>query len=106
VVLEIGTRIVGMMKTAARTTVKIVGMTAPANPTSENSGEAAGITPASLINPQGGSSEPFSRMQWWQETFQFKPLTENPSSYVSLANVHHNAIAGAAGLDEMVLIVS
>jgi hypothetical protein len=29
---------------------------------------------------------------------------ENPSSHVSLADVHHNVIGGAAGLDEMVLI--
>jgi hypothetical protein len=44
------------MKAAARTTVKRVEMTAPANPTNENSGEAAEITPASLIKPQGGWS--------------------------------------------------
>jgi hypothetical protein len=31
---------------------------------------------------------------------------ENPSSYVSLADVYHNTISGAAGLDEMVLMAS
>ena len=62
VVLEIGTMIVGMVKTAPRTTVKRVGDDGPADPTSEDSGEAAGITPASLIKPQGNrrnlSTEP------------------------------------------------
>ena len=34
------------------------GDDSPGNPTSENSGEAAGITPASLIKPQGGRRNP------------------------------------------------
>jgi hypothetical protein len=38
--------------------------------------------------------------------FQSKPLMENPSSHVSLADVYHIAIGGAAGLDEMVLMAS
>jgi hypothetical protein len=63
VVLEIGTVIVRVAKTAARTTVKRVGDDGPADPTSEDSGEAAGITPASLIKPQGNRWNPFSRMQ-------------------------------------------
>jgi hypothetical protein len=58
VVLEIGTMIVRMVKTAARTTVKRVGDGGPADPTSEDSGEAAGITPASLIKPQGNRWNP------------------------------------------------
>jgi hypothetical protein len=58
VVLEIGTVIVRMVKTAARTTVKRVGDGGPADPTSEDSGEAAGITPASLIKPQGNRWNP------------------------------------------------
>jgi len=51
VVLEIGTMIVRMMKTAARMTVKRVGDDGPTDLKSENSAEAAGITPASLIKP-------------------------------------------------------
>jgi hypothetical protein len=50
--------IVRMVKTAARTTVKRVGDDGPADPTSEDSGEAARITPASLIKPQGNRRNP------------------------------------------------
>jgi hypothetical protein len=77
--------------------------TTAADPTSENSGR----THASVFDKAArGSSEPFSGMQWWQEIFQSKPLMENLSSHVSLADVYHIAIGGAAGLDEMVLMAS
>jgi len=31
---------------------------------------------------------PVQRRQWWQEIIRSKPLMENPSSHVSLADIH------------------